>query len=74
MLLFGKWILKQDQYHSYHSAYFADKKNTDAGTVKKIPCDKVQTIVLHVEGSPKYINEFIQSFDTEKLNRLVVKD
>jgi hypothetical protein len=74
MLLFGKWILKQDQYHSYHSAYFADKKNTDAATVKKIPCDKVQIIVLHVEGSPKYINEFVQSFDTEKFNHLVVKD
>ncbi|MFI5185568.1 MAG: hypothetical protein ACHQF0_02520 [Chitinophagales bacterium] len=71
---FGKWMLKPDQYHSYHSAYFADKKNTDALTVKKIPCDKVQTIVLHVEGSPKYMNQFLQAFDTEKLKNLIVKE
>ena len=73
MLLFGKWSLKLDQYHSYHAAYFADRSNTDAATVKKIPCDKIQTMILHVEGSPKYINQFIQSLDVEKMNRLVVK-
>ena len=27
LLLFRKWSLKPDQYHSYHSMYFADKKN-----------------------------------------------
>jgi hypothetical protein len=74
LLLFGKWILKQDQYHSYHSAYFADKKNTDASTVKKIPCDKVQTMVLHVEGSPRYIGHFLQLLDTQKLTSIIVKE
>ncbi|MDP4262174.1 MAG: hypothetical protein Q8941_06550 [Bacteroidota bacterium] len=74
MLLFGKWTLNQDQYHSYHSVYFTDKKNTDDVTVKKIPCDKVQTMVLHVEGSPKYITQFLQSLDMQKLNSLIVKE
>lgn len=73
MLLFGKWLLKLDQYHSYHSMYFADKKNTDAVTVKKIPCDKIQTIVLHVEGGIKYINQFLQSLNTQQISDLVVK-
>ena len=71
LLLFGKWILKQDEYHSYHSLYFADKKNTDAVTVKKIPCDKVQTIVMHIEGSTNYIKQFLTTADLQKINNMV---
>jgi hypothetical protein len=74
MLLFGKWLPKPDEYHNYHAGYFADKKNMDAVTVKKIPCDKVQTIVLHIEGSQKYVNQFLQLLDMQKLNSLVVKE
>ncbi|HEY2722277.1 MAG TPA: hypothetical protein VGI82_11160 [Chitinophagaceae bacterium] len=74
LFLFGKWSSSKDQYHDYHSVYSLDKKNTDAVTVKKIPCDKVQTIVLHVEGSQKYMNRFLQSFDAQKLDRLIVKE
>ena len=53
--------------------YFADKKNTDAITVKTIPCDKVRTIVLHAEGSRKYIDQFLQALDTRKLDSLILK-
>jgi hypothetical protein len=72
LLLFGKWILKQDEYHAYHSVYYSDKKNTDMVTVKKILCDKVQTMVLHVEGGPKYINQFLQLLNTQKLNSWII--
>jgi hypothetical protein len=71
LLLYGKWNLKQDQYHSYHSVYFADKKNTDMVTVKKIACDKVQTMVVHVEGSRNHINQFLQISEMQKIARLV---
>ena len=74
LFLFGKWLSKPDGYHNYHAGYFADKKNMDAVTVKKIPCDKVQTIVLHIEGSQKYFSQFLQLVDMEKLNSLVVKE
>lgn len=74
MLLFGKWILKEDEYHSYHAVYTSDKKNMDHVTIKKIPCDKVQTIVMHVEGSTHYINQFLQSFDLQKLNSVIIKE
>ncbi|HEY1871684.1 MAG TPA: hypothetical protein VGG71_11545, partial [Chitinophagaceae bacterium] len=74
MALYGKWILKQDEYHSYHAAYSFDKKNTDAITIKKIPCDKVQTLVLHIEGSTNYINQFFQVYDSQKMNALVIKE
>jgi len=73
MLLFGKWVLKKNQYNSYQSVYATDKKNTDVVAVKKTPCDKVQTMVLHVEGSVKYINQFLHSFDLQQLNELIVK-
>jgi len=74
LLLFGKWLPKPDESHNYHSGYFADKKNMDAVTVKEIPCDRVQTIVLHIEGSQKYVNQFLQLLDMQKLNSLVVKE
>lgn len=70
-LLFGKWNLKEDQYHSYHSLFSLDKKNTDMVTLKKILCDQVQTMVIHLEGSKNYINRFLQSFDIQKLSNLV---
>lgn len=71
LLLFGKWLLKQDEYHSYHSLYYGDKKNTDAVTIKKIPCDKVQTVIMHVEGSTNYINRFLKTADLQTISRLV---
>ena len=73
-ILFGKWQTKPDSYNSYHAVYTLDKKNTDHETVKRIPCDKVQTIVLHVEGSTNYTSQFLQSLNIHKLNSLVEKE
>jgi hypothetical protein len=73
-LLFGKWDLKYDEYYLYHAAFTKDKKNLDAFTVKQIPSDKVQTIAVHVEGGPSYIDRFLQSLDTEKLYSMILKD
>jgi hypothetical protein len=74
LLLFGKWITRLNQYNSYDAVYRSDKKANDAVSVKKIPPDKVQTISVFIEGSPGYINRFLQSFDPQKLNSLVVKE
>jgi hypothetical protein len=70
-VLFGKWNMKPDSYQYYHPVYSNDKKNTDQITPKNIPSDKVRTIALHVEGSPRYINSFLQSLDTEKINNMI---
>jgi hypothetical protein len=72
-LLFGNWIPKPDAYQYYRPAYRLDKTNTDLVTPKKIRSDKVRTIAMHVEGSPRYINQFLQLLDTEKLNRLIIQ-
>jgi hypothetical protein len=69
-LLFGSWDPKPDKDQRFHPAYSADRKNTDLVTPKTIRSDRVRTIVIHVEGAPYYINQFLQSLDTEKLNRL----
>lgn len=70
-VLFGSWDPKPNGYHRYHPAYAADRKNTDLVTPKKISCDKVRTIVIHVEGAPQYINQFLRSLDTDNLIRIV---
>lgn len=73
LLLFGKWNPKYDEYYSYHADFTKDKKNTDAVSVKKITCDKVQTININVEGNTRYINQFLQVLDVQKLNDRIVK-
>jgi hypothetical protein len=71
LLLFGRWVLTLNEYNAYNAMYRADKKSNDAVTIKKIPSDKVQTITIHVEGASKYINQFLQSLDMQKLTGLI---
>ncbi|HEX3079819.1 MAG TPA: hypothetical protein VHQ04_05125, partial [Puia sp.] len=70
-LLFGNWTLKPDGSDFYHPIYKSDKNNIDLTTVKTIQSDVVRVIAMHVEGSPRYINSFLQSLDTDQLYRLI---
>ncbi len=70
-LLFGNWTLKPDGNAYYHPQYRADKKNIDLTNVKTIQSDVVRVIAMHVEGSPRYINLFLQSLDSDQLYRLI---
>jgi hypothetical protein len=70
-VLFGSWNPKPNNYKRYYPLYNADKQNTDGITPKKITCDKIRTIVIHVEAAPKYINQFLNSLDTEKLTSMI---
>jgi hypothetical protein len=72
-LLFGNWNLTPDKYQYYRPGYNADKKNIDLVTPKVVPSTKVRTIVVHVEGAPPYINQFLQSLDTEKLYGIITR-
>jgi hypothetical protein len=72
-ILFGSWDPKPDSYKRYYPSYNADKKNIDLVTPKKIPSTTVRTIVIHVEGSPKYIDQFLHSLDIENLYSLIGK-
>lgn len=70
-LLFGNWTLKPDGYGYFHPIYRADKKNIDLATVKTVQSDLVRVIAMHVEGSPRYIDSFLQTLDTGQLYMLI---
>jgi hypothetical protein len=72
-LLFGNWDIKPNGYRYYHAAYYNDKKNVDLVTPKNVTSDKIRTIVMHVEGAPAYLNQFLQSLDTEKLSQVITQ-
>lgn len=71
VVLFGKWNTKPDEDKSYHAAYSLNNSATDVTTEKRIQSDKVQTISVGLEGSTGSINQFIQSFPTQKLNAMI---
>lgn len=72
-LLFGKWNMVPDKFKQYHAQFMSDKKNTDKITVKSVPCDKIQTIAVHIEGRPDHIEAFLKQLNTEKLTELITK-
>jgi hypothetical protein len=72
-VLFGNWNIKPDVNQYYRPAYNADKKNTDLVTPKSLASTKVRIIAMHVEGSPAYMKQFLQSLDTEKLSGIIVR-
>jgi hypothetical protein len=71
-LLFGDWI-PPNKYGLYYPAYNQDKKNIDKVTVKRIPCDRVRVMSMHVEGSLSNIDQFVGTLDTQKLAGMIVK-
>jgi hypothetical protein len=73
LLLLGKWNIDADKYGKYHAVYAMDKKNTDKFTIKQVTCDKIQTISVHIEGRPYYIESFLKSLQIEKLNSIITK-
>lgn len=74
MVLLGKWNTKLNQDRAYDAAYKSDQQEMKAGVAKKIPCDKVQTISVFVEGEPQNINDFLQIFNWKQLNSMIVKE
>lgn len=72
-VLFGSWNPKPNSYKRYYPLYASDKKNIDLVTPKKITCDKIRSMVIHVEGAPKYIDQFFNSVDVEGLTSIILK-
>jgi hypothetical protein len=70
-VLFGNWNPTPNGYKRYYPSYNSEKTNIDGVTPKKITCDKVRTIVIHVEGAPKYIDQFLGSLDIEMLTGVI---
>jgi hypothetical protein len=73
LVLFGKWNTTPDKYRQYHAVYTMDKKNTDKVSVKTITCDKIQTISMHIEGRPDYIESFLNKLNISSYNNMLIK-
>lgn len=72
-ILMGEWNPKPDQNQRYHPQYAANSKTTDHATPNSIPSDRVRAIAMHVEGSPGYMQQFLQSLNMEGLNNLITR-
>ena len=73
-VLFGKWNTKLNQYNAYDAVFRFDKSANDIVSVKKIPSDKVRTILVTIEGTPGNITTFSNMFNWQMLNSVVVKE
>ena len=71
-ILLGKWQTKPDAYHLYHALYAVDKNELDSTSIKQILCNKVQTIVIHMEGAEKHLAQLLKTMDFATLNKLLV--
>ncbi len=72
-ILYGAWDMSPDKYKHYHASYTLYKKNTDKLTPKLTSCDTIQTISVHIEGSPYYIGEFMKLLESGILTSLIKK-
>jgi hypothetical protein len=69
LVLMGPWKKKEGTY--YQSIFEYNAHERDKATVKKIPFDKIQTMAVHVEGRPDYLDEFIKQLDWRKFSGLI---
>jgi hypothetical protein len=72
-ILMGEWNPNPDQYQRYHPQYAANGKTAEHARSNSIPSDRVRAIAMHVEGSPNYMQQFLQSLNVDGLNNLIVR-
>lgn len=72
-LFFGSWLPLETQYNTYRAGFTAVKANTDCTSSKKFTCDKIQVLVIHLEGKEDNIARFVQLLDTQKIAALISK-
>ena len=73
-LLFGKWKIPSDPDFDHQPAFILEKENSNFASVKRITCEKVQSVAVHLEGSPSYLESFIRLFDGQMVHDLLVKE
>ncbi|HEY4326684.1 MAG TPA: hypothetical protein VGN20_22045 [Mucilaginibacter sp.] len=73
VVLFGKWQSKRNAYNYTPAAYMANKAADDLESLKMVKCDKVQNMVLRVEGRPDYIKEVLNGIDMASIQKLVTQ-
>lgn len=71
-ILFGKYLSK-DHYNYYPAAFSKDFENKQGviGKVKTFSCDKIQNLLVHVEGNNVNVNKIIKNINWDKLSTLI---
>lgn len=71
-VLFGNYLPK-DSYNNYPASFSKNFKNKQGviGEIKQISCDKIQNIVVHVEGASRPVNTIINTLDWKNLYDLL---
>ena len=71
-VLFGNY-LPVDSYNNYPASFSKNFKNKQGviGEVKTITCDKIQNIVVHVEGASRSVNKITNTLDWKSLYSLL---
>ncbi|HXB94617.1 MAG TPA: hypothetical protein VNU70_05645, partial [Puia sp.] len=74
VLLFeGEWNKKPDNYGGYRPAFYFTRTNTDKTTPKRIKCDQVQTIDIHLSGNPQAIRKFLAVLPRAEIASLIAR-
>jgi hypothetical protein len=73
LVLEGEWKMKADNYGGYRPAFYFDKTSVDKTTPKRIKCDQVQTIDIHLSGNQQAIRKFLAAFPRTELTALTTR-
>ncbi|HUZ61476.1 MAG TPA: hypothetical protein VMU83_22055 [Hanamia sp.] len=70
-VLFGNYLPREN--NNYPASFSKNFKNKQSvlGEVKKNSCDKIQNIVVHVEGTSRSVNTIINTLDWKSLYDLL---
>jgi hypothetical protein len=73
-VMFGSYLPK-DSYNYYSASFSKDFNNKQGviGKVKVLTCDKIQNILMHVEGSNSNVNKIIAEINWGKMYDLLSK-
>ncbi|HVZ55514.1 MAG TPA: hypothetical protein VG870_02550 [Chitinophagaceae bacterium] len=70
VLFLGHWLPQKDPFQNYSSA-FTRAGQADEHTPKQVLSDQVQTISIHLAGSPSNMLRLLKLLDLQALNALI---
>ena len=71
LVLEGDWNMKSTT-GGYRPAFYSNKPSVDLTTAKRIKCDQVQTVDIHLSGNPQAIRKFLALLPRSEIAALIV--
>ncbi len=73
LLLEGEWNMKPTNSGGYRPAFYSNKPSMDLTTPKRIKCDQVQTVDIHMSGNPQAIRKFLSVLPRAEIAALIAR-